>query len=143
MRKISLHEDQELTDLTANEFEPEALVDRAKVWAMALWKRAEDLYGDGRDNAMHTAARWAGVSPSLLWRLRYRPPAGIDASPYFKLMAAHERLINSVEAKSAENLIALRALPSTPSRDRLVAELEEFLGVAARQEARPASQPAD
>jgi hypothetical protein len=143
MYKIELPEDQQLTDLTANEFEPETLVERAKVWAMALWKRAEDLHGSGRDNAMHTAARWAGVSPSLLWRLRYRPPAGIDASPYFKLMAAHERLIISVEAKSAENLIALRALPSSPSRDRLVAELEEFLGIAARQEARPASEPAD
>lgn len=140
MGKKTLRDRPKMTDLSANEFEPETLVSRAKVWAMALWKRAEDLYGDGKDNAMHTAARWAGVSPNLLWRLRYRPPAGIDASPYLKLMAAHERLINSVEAKSAENLIALRALPSNPSRDRLVAQLEEFLGIAPGEEARAPSE---
>lgn len=142
MGKIYLHEDQKMTDLCANDLEPETLVNRAKEWAIALWERAEGLEGLGSQNAMHTAARWAGVTPGLLWRLRYRTPSTIDASPFLKLQNTYDRLISSVEGKSAENLIALKALPPTPSRARLIAELEEFLGIAPSKKARPASKRA-
>ena len=131
-----------MTDLCANDLEPETLVAKAKVWAIALWERAEGLEGLGSDNARHTAARWAGVTPGLLWSLRYRPPASIDASPYLKLQNTYDRLIKSVEGKSAENLIALKALPPTPSRARLIAQLEEFLGIAPSEEARASSERA-
>src|SRR5690606_38033140 len=104
--------------------------------------RAEGLESMGSENARHTAARWAGVTPGLLWSLRYRPPTSIDASPYLKLQNTYDRLIRSVEGKSAENLIALKALPPTPSRARLIAELEEFLGIAPVKKARPSSKRA-
>ena len=131
-----------MTAFCANDLEPAMLVTKATIWGNALWKRAEDLEGNGRENAMHTAARWAGVSPGLLWRLRYRRPATIDASPYLKLQNTYERLIASVEGKSAENLIALKALPSSPARTRLIAELEEFLGIAPGEAARATSERA-
>ncbi|NGP19322.1 hypothetical protein G5575_18255 [Devosia chinhatensis] len=142
MSKISLHEDQKMTDLCANDLEPATLVEQAREWAIALWERAEGLESMGSENARHTAARWAGVTPGLLWSLRYRPPASIDASPYLKLQNTYNRLIKSVEGKSAENLIALKALPTTPARARLIAQLEEFLGIVASEEARPASERA-
>ncbi|MEQ9634787.1 MAG: hypothetical protein RLW68_01750 [Devosia marina] len=143
MGKISLQEDQKMTDLCANDLEPETLVSQAREWGIALWERAEGLEGQGSENARHTAARWAGVTPGLLWSLRYRPPNSIDASPYLKLQNTYERLIKSVEGKSAENLIALKALPPSPSRARLIAQLEEFLGIAPSEEARPASERTD
>jgi hypothetical protein len=136
MDKIYLREGQIMTDFCANDLEPEVLVSKATVWGNALWKRAEDLEGMGSENAMHTAARWAGITPGLLWRLRYRKPTTIDASPYLKLKTTYDRLINSVEGKSAENLIALKALPPTPARSRLIAQLEEFLGIETSQETR-------
>lgn len=131
-----------MTDLCANDLEPETLVSQAREWAIALWERAEGLESKGSENARHTAAKWAGVTPGLLWSLRYRPPHSIDASPYLKLQNTYDRLIRSVEGKSAENLIALKALPLTPSRARLIAELEEFLGIAPSKKARPASKRA-
>ncbi|KFC62752.1 hypothetical protein FF80_03319 [Devosia sp. LC5] len=131
-----------MTDLCANDLEPETLVSKAKEWAIALWERAEDLEGLGSENAMHTAARWAGVTPGLLWRLRYRRPTTIDASPFLKLQNTYSRLINSVEGKSAENLIALRALPPTPARARLIRQLEEFLGIAPGEAPRPIAERA-
>ena len=139
MDKISLHERQKMTDLCANDLEPQTLVSKAKEWGIALWERAESLEGMGSENAMHTAAKWAGVTPGLLWRLRYRPPASIDASPYLKLQNTYDRLIKSVEGKSAENLIALKALPTTPARSRLIRQLEEFLGITPGETSRDAA----
>lgn len=131
-----------MTDLCANDLEPETLVEQARQWAIALWERAEGLEGMGSENARNTAASWAGVTPGLLWSLRYRKPSSIDASPYLKLQNTYDRLIKSVEGKSAENLIALRALPTTPSRARLIAQLEEFLGIAPSEEEGPSSERA-
>lgn len=119
-----------MTDATAYETDPSKLVDRAASWAMALWRRAEREDGAGRERAMHRAATWAKVSPGTLWKLRYRKPAEIGASIYFKLEAAHERFITSVEARVAANLEELRQLPATPARERLVAGMEEFLGAS-------------
>lgn len=119
-----------MTDLSAIETDPDKLVDEAAGWAMALWRRAAQLYGHKQDTAMHTAANWAGVPPTTFWKLRYRKPRDLGISTYNRIKAAHQRHVASVEATSAENLIALRSLPSTPSRDRLVAQLESYLGIA-------------
>ena len=129
-----------MTDLSAIETDPDKLVDEAAGWAMALWKRAAQLFGLMQDTAMHTAANWADVPPTTFWKLRYRRPHELGVSTYNRIKAAHERHVASVEAKSAENLIALRALPSTPSRDRLVAQLEEYLGIAPGETPRPAAE---
>lgn len=116
-----------MTDATAYETDPSKLVDKAAGWAMALWRRAERESDDGKERAMHRAATWAKVSPGTLWKLRYRKPSEIGVSIYFKLEAAHARLITSVEARVAANLEELRQLPATPSRERLVAGMEEYL----------------
>lgn len=136
MSKKSLGEEQKVSDIAANEIQPETIVAKARKWALALWERAEKLEGQNRETAMHTAARWADVTPNTIWKLRYRVPRNLDVAVFFKLEAAHQRHITSVEAKVAENLIALRALPSTPSRDRLVADMEKYLGASEGAEAR-------
>lgn len=120
-----------MSDLTANEIQPEMVVEKATRWAVALVKRAEHLGVDGRDNAIRTAARWANVTPNAIWTLLYRKPREVGASTFLRLKAAHRKHIESVEAKVAENYIALKALPPTPSRDRLVADMAEFLGIEA------------
>lgn len=140
MDKNELRDRPKMTDLSAIETDPEKLVDEAAGWAMALWKRAAQLYGHKQDTAMHTAANWASVPPTTLWKLRYRKPRDLGISTYNRIKAAHQKHVESVEAKSAENLIALRALPASPSRDRLVAQLEEFLGIAPIAEVRPPAE---
>lgn len=132
-----------MTDLTANEIEPDALVDKATGWAKALVRRAEAIEGEGRDRAIRAAARWANVTPNTVWSLLYRKPREIGASAFFRLKAAHLKHIESVEAKVAENYIALRALPPSPSRDRLVADMAEFLGIAPGETPRSAAERAD
>lgn len=129
-----------MTDLTASEIEPSALVQRATKWALALVQRAEHLGAGGRDRAIHTAARWANVTPNTIWSLLYRKPQEVGASTYFRLRAAYRTHIESVEAKVAENYIALKALPPSPSRDRLVADMAQFLGIAPGEEARTAAE---
>lgn len=125
-----------MTDLSAIETDADKLVDEAAGWAMALWKRAAQQYGHKQDTAMHTAANWAGVPPTTFWKLRYRRPRDLGISTYNRIKAAHHRHVASVEGKLAENLIALRALPPTPDRDRLAADLEKFLGIASGEEVR-------
>lgn len=118
-----------MTDVTSFETDPDKLLNEAKGWAKALWKCAKITTGKD-DRAMHTAARWANVSPNTLWKLRYRPPRGIDVSIYNRLKVAYVERVESVEGQIAENFEALKALPPTPSRQRLVAAMEEFLGAA-------------
>lgn len=132
-----------MTDLSAIETDREKLIDDATGWANALWNRAAKLYGQKKDTAMHTAANWAGIAPTMLWKLRYRRPRGLDVSIYNRLKAAHQRHVASVEGKIAENLLELRALPSTPDRDRLAADLEKFLGIAQGEEKRAPAQSAE
>jgi hypothetical protein len=80
------------------------------------------------------------VSPGTVWSFRYRPPKKLDVTAYFSIRAAYERHVASVEATLAQNLVVLRSLPATASRDRLVAQMEEFLG---NQESDPAGTEAE
>lgn len=130
MDKNQFRDQPKMTDISSIETDREKLIDDATAWGNALWNRAARLYGQKKDTAMHTAANWAGVTPTMLWKLRYRRPRGLDVSIYNRLKLAHERHVASVEGKLAENLMALRALPATPDRDRLVADMEKFLGIA-------------
>jgi len=141
MSKKTLPQESKMTDATAVETDPSKLVERAATWAMALWRRAELDHGTGKERAMHTAASWADVPPHTFWKLKYRRPDEIGASIYFKLNAAYERRIASVEARVAANLQELRELPATPSRKRLVAGMEEYL--RASQSAGAAIAPED
>lgn len=131
-----------MTDLSTIETDREKLIDDATGWANALWDRAAKLYGQKKDTALHTAANWAGIAPTIIWKLRYRRPRGMDVSVYNRLKAAHQKHVSSVEGKLAENLLELRALPATPDRDRLAADLEKFLGIAPGEAPRPPSEPA-
>lgn len=107
---------------------PERRIEQARTWALALWDRVAALPGENQESAMHRAARLAKVSASMIWAFRYRMPKKLDVAAYFSIKAAYERHVASVEASLADNLLVLRALPSNPARDRLVAQMEEFLG---------------
>lgn len=116
-----------MTDATAFETNPDKLVSEASGWALGLWEFVHRGMGDTQEAAMHRAAKLAHVSPNTIWKLRYRRPRDIAVSVYFKLKAAHARHVESVEGQIAANLEVLRTLPRTPSRARLVAELEGYL----------------
>lgn len=141
MSKKTLTQDQKVTDATAFETDPKKLVGEAATWSGALWKRAHQIAAN-RERAMHQAANWAGVTPNTIWQLRYRPPKSIDVSVYFKLKTAFVRHVDSVEGKIAENLQVLRALPETPARARLVAQMEEFLRNSESEETRAIAERA-
>jgi hypothetical protein len=64
-------------------------VDHAAYWAAEIVERESRGPGD-LDNAMHRAARHAGVPYSALWALRYRKPKDVLASIYFALRDAYE-----------------------------------------------------
>ncbi len=128
MSKIPLPQESKVTDATAAfETDPDKLVGEASGWAKGLWRRVHLRLGTTKEDAMHEAARLAGVSPNTIWKLRYRRPRDIAASVYFKLKAAHSRHVESVEGQIAANLEILRTLPATPSRQRLVVELAQYL----------------
>jgi hypothetical protein len=129
MSKKSVSQEPKVTDISAVEIDPDKLVAQAARWATALWRRAE-ADGGGKERAMFTAANWAKVSPNTFWKLKYRPPRDLGVSIYFRLQAAHERHVSSVEAQIAANLEELRALPATAARERLMAQMEEFLGAS-------------
>lgn len=129
-------------DASAIETEPDKLVAEARGWALALWNKVYRGLGDTQESAMHTAARLAKVPPSTIWGMRYRPPRTIDVSVYFKLKAAYVRHVESVEADIAQNLESLRALPASAARDRLVAQMEEYLRTAESPAARSPSERA-
>jgi hypothetical protein len=133
MSKKSLSEDQKVTDVASFETDPDKLLRDAKTWANALWRKAR-LTAPKDDLAMRKAAHWAKVTPNTLWKLRYRPPRDIGVSIYNRLRVAYDEHVESVEGQVAENLAALKALPSTPSRERLVAQMEEFLGTSQGEE---------
>ena len=124
-----------MTDISAIETDPVKLLDDARNWAKELCKAAERQTDAKADAVLHTASRWAGVTPSLIWKLKYRPPKKVDVSVYNRLKLAHARYVKSPEATIAENLAALKALPSTPARDRLLAGMEEYLRTAQGEEA--------
>ncbi len=67
-----------------------AYVEDAAEFAKALTWAEANSPGDYK-NAMERAARKAGVSPGLLWRLRYRRPKIIDVADFEALGAAYEQ----------------------------------------------------
>lgn len=116
-----------MTDVSSIETDPDKLLADARQWAGELCKSVKRQTDAKADAVLNTAARLAGVAPSLLWKLKYRPPRGVDVSVYNRLKVAHARYVKSPEATIAENLQALRDLPADPRRDRLLASMEEFL----------------
>ena len=118
-----------MTDITAFETDPDKLVEEAKGWAIALWRSAGRQSGNSQ-RAMYRAAGWAKVPPNTLWKLRYRPPRDLGVSIYNRLRVAYVERVEALEGKVAENLAALRELPSTKANQRLIAEMEKFLGLA-------------
>lgn len=127
MSKIPVSQETKLTDASAVETDPDILVGRAATWAMKLWNVVHRGMGDTQEAAMHRAAKLANVSPNTIWKLRYRRPRSVDAHIYFRLQAAYQQHVESAEATVAANLEILRTLPATPRRDRLVAQMAEFL----------------
>lgn len=136
MDKNHQSERQKMTDISAMEIEtdPIKLRDDARRWGLELWKAVKRQTEAKNDHAMEAAARMAGVSPSLLWKLKYRPPQEVSVSVYNRLKLAHARYVKSPEATIAENLAELKALPSNPARARLVAGMEEYLRTAQGEE---------
>lgn len=129
-----------MTDISAIETDPNKLLAEAQAWAKELCKAAKRQTDAKADAVLNTAARWADVSPTMIWKLRYRPPNTVDAHIYNRLKLAYARYVKSPEATIAENLAELKALPSTPARDRLVAGMEEYLRASEVAEVR---QPAE
>ena len=143
MGKKPLLPEQKMFDAGAIDLAPEKRIDQARDWALALWDRVAAYPGENQESAMHRAARMAKVSASMIWSFRYRMPKKLDVAAYFSIKAAYERHVASVEASLADNLLVLRSLPSNPSRDRLVAQMEEFLGNQEGGEGRVAEAEAD
>ena len=123
-----------MTDISAIETDPDKLLDDARKWAKELCKAVKRQTDAKADAALNTAARWADVSPTMIWKLKYRPPNTVDAHIYNRLKLAHARYVKSPEATIADNLAALKALPSNPARDRLMAGMEEYLRTAQGEE---------
>lgn len=126
-----LVEQKSMTDMTA--------VDEAASWAELLVKREHRGPGDTIDAARLRAARKHKVPEQTLWSLRYRKPKEIAGSAYRALMRAYDAETQSMEAKIAENLKLLEALPPGAARDRLVAQLARFQ--ADREDQEEASPP--
>jgi hypothetical protein len=144
LSKKPLSQDQKVTDVSSFvETDPDKLLADAKGWATALLKRAKAVSGGKNDVAMNTAARWAGVTPNMFWKLRYRPPNDVGVSTYNRLKLAHFKHCEAVESDIAENLVALRGLPSTPARERLMAQMAEYLRASESQETRAVAERAN
>ncbi|KQU96470.1 hypothetical protein [Devosia sp. Root105] len=143
MGKKPLLPEQKMFDAGAIDLAPEQRIEQAKKWALALWDRLAAMPGENQESAMHRAARLAKVSASMIWSFRYRMPKKLDVAAYFSIKAAYERHVASVEASLADNLLILRSLPSNPGRDRLVAQMEEFLRDQEGQEGRIAATETD
>lgn len=109
---------KKMTDMSA--------VDRAASWADLLIGREHRGLGDTVDAARSRAARKHKLPERLLWSLRYRRPKEIGATLYLKIQEAVEAETQTMEAKIAENIKLLEALPSGPARDRMVAQLARF-----------------
>lgn len=119
MRKQTLHLEQPpVTDMS--------VVDEAASWADLLVRREHRGPGDTLDAARLRAARKHKVPEQALWSLRYRKPKDIAGSVYRSLYRAYVSETQSMEAKIAENLALIEALPASAARDRMVAQLARF-----------------
>lgn len=128
-----LVEQKNMTDMTA--------VDEAASWADLLVKREHRGPGDTIDAARMRAARKHKVPEQTFWALRYRKPKEIAGSVYRALMRAYDAETQSMEAKIAENLKLLEALPPGSARDRMVAQLARFQADRTDQEEAPPPHP--
>jgi hypothetical protein len=142
VRKKPLSGEQKVFDASAINIAPERRIEQARDWALALWDKITSLPGENKESAMHRAARLARVPAGMIWSFRYRMPKKLDVAAYFSIKAAFERHA-SVEASLAENLVVLRSLPADPHRDRLVAQMAEFLRHSEGDAGRAASAEAD
>lgn len=128
-----LAEQKSMTDMTA--------VDEAATWADLLVRREHRGPGDTIDAARMRTALKHRVPEQALWSLRYRKPKEIAGSIYRALWRAYEAETQSMEAKIAENLKLIEALPAGPSRDRMVAQLARFQADSADQAETPQAHP--
>lgn len=106
------------------------LVSEAKGWSAQLLARVHYGPGDTVEAAMYRAEQKYGVPAQAFWALRYRTPKDILASVYLTLKAAYEAECGRQEARLRHELALVKALPSTPAREALVAETEAALGIA-------------
>lgn len=119
MRKQTLHSEQTpVTDMS--------VVDEAASWADLLVRREHRGPGDTLDAARLRAARKHKVPEQALWSLRYRKPKDIAGSIYRSLYRAYLAETETMEAKIAENLKLVEALPPGSARDRMVSQLARF-----------------
>lgn len=110
-----------------------SVVDEAAGWADALLRREHRGPGDTIDAARARLARRHKLPEQVLWALRYRRPKDIAGSIYRALWRAYEAETQSMEARIAENLKLIEALPAGPSRDRMVAQLARFQADSANE----------
>lgn len=120
-----LVEQKPMTDMTA--------VDEAASWADLIVRREHRGPGDTLDAARMRAARKHRLPEQTLWSLRYRKPKDLSASIYRALYRAYVAETQSMEAKIAENIKLLEALPASPARDRMVAQLARFQADSANE----------
>lgn len=106
------------------------MVDEAAGWAEALLQRTYRGPGDTIEAASYRAEQKYGVPANTFWALRYRKPKDILASIYKTLQAAYEAECGRQEARLRHELELVKALPSTPARQSLIAETEAALGIA-------------
>ena len=109
-----------------------SVVDEAATWADLLVRREHRGPGDTVEAARQRAARKHKLPEQVLWALRYRKPKRIWADLYKKLEQAVAAETQSMEAKIAENIRLLEALPPGPARDRMVSQLARFQADSAR-----------
>ena len=103
-----------------------SVVDEAASWAELLLKREHRGPGDTIDAARARVARKHKLPEQALWSLRYRKPKDIAGSIYRSLYRAYLAETQTMEAKIAENLKLIEALPAGAARDRMVAQLARF-----------------
>lgn len=124
-----------------------SVVDEAASWAELLLRREHRGPGDTIDAARARVARKHKLPEQALWSLRYRKPKDIAGSIYRSLYRAYLAETQTMEAKIAENLKLIEALPAGPARDRMVAQLARFQADSAHQtqaaQAAPSGATAD
>lgn len=89
-------------------------VETAQQWASWLLKNESRGPGD-TVSAMRRIERKHGISYSLLWALRYRPPQDLWASAFLKLGAAYEA------ERTRQMRLLQNEIENTDARNKLVA----------------------
>lgn len=129
VRKVSLS-DQQMPDGST--------VNMAAGWADSLLKFESRGPGD-LDNAMRRLARKTGVPYATFWKLRYRRPADVFASVYFRLRAAYEAECARQMDRLAHEVELTRTVAG--AADPLVLAAEAVVAPRARGEALSEAPP--